>query len=270
MHVISRNFIKLLSSGAFGTSETLECMSEYKWNRLLKLAQLNHVSEIVASAIGHTAESSSGIIPVKVSQQISNMTAFDNEATTFNKNQTEEQSEKFSCLIFNAKLKRIKYTEIHSIDTSIETLTFLTLSVRCANDILANDVNFQSLIELGNYLRSTGDKIDFVKADKWIKSLRMRRIMNLVGSCLVLVFGFEVKELPFVKKITGRAKTIIPKYLNNNLKMLRKEGDDVSEAENSLNEKKISPRLKFFSYCPLEVSCRFFSNGITKLTNIEE
>ena len=270
MHVITRNFIKLLSSGAFGTSEPLECMSEYKWNRLLKLAQLNHVCDMVASAIVNTADATSGIVPLKVSQQISNMRAFENETQRHDDNSVEERKDKFSCFIFNAKLNRIRYNELHSIDTSTETLTFLTLSVRCANDIYANDVNFKSLIDLGNYLRSTGDKIDFVKADKWLKALRMRRVMNLIGSYLVNDFGFEIKELPFLKKISKQAKSIIADYIDNNLKMLRKEGDDVKEAYNALDEKKNSPRMKFFSYCPLEVTCRFFANGLSRITNIEE
>ena len=94
--------------------------------------------------------------------------------------------------------------------------------------------------------------------------------MNLIGSYLVNDFGFEIKELPFLKKISKQAKSIIADYIDNNLKMLRKEGDDVKEAYNALDEKKNSPRMKFFSYCPLEVTCRFFANGLSRITNIEE
>ena len=41
MQVVIRNFIKLLSTGAFQLYCTLEEMSEYKWNQLLYIAKIN-------------------------------------------------------------------------------------------------------------------------------------------------------------------------------------------------------------------------------------
>lgn len=45
MQVVIRNFIKLLSTGAFQSYCTLEEMSEYKWNQLLYIAKINDVED---------------------------------------------------------------------------------------------------------------------------------------------------------------------------------------------------------------------------------
>ena len=47
MQVVIRNFIKLLSTGAFQSYCTLEEMSEYKWNQLLYIAKINDVEDFI-------------------------------------------------------------------------------------------------------------------------------------------------------------------------------------------------------------------------------
>ena len=51
MQVVIRNFIKLLSTGAFQSYCTLEEMSEYKWNQLLYIAKINDVEDFIISLI---------------------------------------------------------------------------------------------------------------------------------------------------------------------------------------------------------------------------
>ena len=65
MQVVIRNFIKLLSTGAFQSYCTLEEMSEYKWNQLLYIAKINDVEDFIISGIIYSDNSSNNIIPNK-------------------------------------------------------------------------------------------------------------------------------------------------------------------------------------------------------------
>ena len=64
MQVVIRNFIKLLSTGAFQSYCTLEEMSEYKWNQLLYIAKINDVEDFIISGIIYSDNSSNNIIPM--------------------------------------------------------------------------------------------------------------------------------------------------------------------------------------------------------------
>lgn len=65
----------------------------------------------------------------------------------------------------NRRLASIQENERHAIDTSIETIYLLRIIVSNINGILANGINLGGIIEMGNYLRTKGDKVDFVKLE---------------------------------------------------------------------------------------------------------
>ena len=77
MQVVIRNFIKLLSTGAFQSYCTLEEMSEYKWNQLLYIAKINDVEDFIISGIIYSDNSSNNIIPTKITNSI-NETIYSN------------------------------------------------------------------------------------------------------------------------------------------------------------------------------------------------
>ena len=98
--------------------------------------------------------------------------------------------------------------ERHSIDTSIETLNLLNLIIYNKNEIETNGISITGLIELGQYLRHKGHRVDFVKLDRFISRLFMRRMASMIASMLMEIFGFEAAELPFLynkhKNLTNR------------------------------------------------------------------
>lgn len=51
MNVVQRNFLRLLSAGTFGTSDSIEAMSPFKWRQLFRLASLHDVSTLVFDGI---------------------------------------------------------------------------------------------------------------------------------------------------------------------------------------------------------------------------
>ena len=75
----------------------------------------------------------------------------------------------------NRRLIKIQKEERHSIDTSIETLYLLRLLVSNINGILANGISIRGIIQLGQYLRTRGDKVDFIKLESWLRKLHIQR-----------------------------------------------------------------------------------------------
>ena len=63
----------------------------------------------------------------------------------------------------NRRLSKIQEDERHAIDTSIETIYLLRIIVANVNGMLANGINLRGIIQLEDYLRTRGDKVDFVK-----------------------------------------------------------------------------------------------------------
>ena len=117
----------------------------------------------------------------------------------------------------NRRLSKIQEDERHAIDTSIETIYLLRIIVANVNGMLANGINLRGIIQLGDYLRTRGDKVDFVKLEKWLAKLRIQRIAQLEGSVLITFFDFEQDEIPFVHHIERGAYKLTLRSLYYNI-----------------------------------------------------
>lgn len=274
MKVIYRNFIKLLSAGTFNTEETIEPMSEFKWKQLLKLSEFNDVSFFVISGMEKISRKHQNIIPESVMTYTCNkLQEIDSNVFTTQYNANDiirSQNKKFSAFYLNVKLNRIVFNEIHSIDTSIDSLTFLALSIENVRSVLAIDLNIRAIIDLGRFLRLNGDKIDFIKMEVWFKKLEFTKMMNLMGCYLMSIFHFEKDELPFMKRQNKDIMSSVYLYLDKCLATIENEGNGVMKSQTRQTPTNDTIRLKYFSYFPLEVSARFFSNIIKRISNIEE
>lgn len=274
MKVIYRNFIKLLSIGAFNAEEVIEPMSEFKWKQLLKLSEFNDVSDFILLGIERVSKTNPGIIPDFFVTYSNNVFLQHGRESgdMFGTNDIthHSKSHKFSSAYLNARFDRIIFNEIHSIDTSIDTLRFLDLSIDNVRNILSSDLNLRKIIELGFCLRQNGDRIDFIKAESWFKRLQLVDIMNLIACYLICLLGFEEKEIPFFRKMVKNAKSNIYSFFDGNMRFIGTEVDGLKEkpARQSPLQDKI--RLKYLSYFPTEVSSRFFSNIIKRVSDIEE
>ncbi len=278
MRIVYRNFIRLLSNGSFNNEEPLEAMSEFKWLQLLQIAITYDVANFVLSGIKKEVAKENSLISsnfFRIAQEniVQENTIPFKKTTHYNFTQTKIK--KFSNFYLNHRLNKIVFNEIHSIDTSVTSLVFLYKLIDCMNNFLTIDNNFKSVIDLGSFLRESGDKIDFVKTDRWIKSLRMRNMSNLIGSYLVVLFDFTPDEVPFMQDVEeGLYEKIY--------KSLRKPTIKENVAKNDKNQplrmgKIISPiykpstlALRYFSYFPLEVTSKFLGNISKSLSNVEE
>lgn len=275
MQVVIRNFIKLLSAGAFNSNIEIEEMSEFKWKQLLYIAKINKVDDIITSGIIYLENSSDIIIPSKIKEQI-NKNIFNSKTNVtsfaYNYKQSKNNIKKFSNPYLNKKLNKIIFEEVHCIDTSIDSLTFLTRSIDNVNNLLSAQSYLRDLILYGIYLRECGNKIDFIKIDRWFNILKMKKIMNLISQYLISNFYFETDEIPFYKMEGKNVNTKIKLPFNTTLN----QHEDTVETQNESNgliyniPKPNTSMFKYFSYFPIETLSIFCSNIFRSLSNIEE
>ena len=274
MEILYRNFTKLLSIGVFGENCPVEDMSEFKWNKLLRIAGICDVEDFVCDGI---VKSDNKKIPsnIYITAQ-NNISVIQDVQTTANYNFTSGKPiKKFSNFYLNRKLNKIIFDEIHSIDTSINSLILLNKLIDNINSLLNNGIEIKKLADLGGYLRKYGDRIDFVKIETWIKLLKIKKICTLIGCMLVSLFSFEIEELPFMRATNNKIQRKTDGMLNIFLTSipqpaaLNENNENHGQGINPITKPNTNP-LKFFNYFPVETASRFISNIAKSLSNIDE
>jgi len=172
--------------------------------------------------------------------------------------------------ILNRRLKKIQREEPHAIDTSIETIYLLRIIVSNVNATMNYGMPVRGIIQLGQYLRSRGDKVDFVKLEHWLAKLHIARLAQLQGSVLTSLLGFSKEELPFVKRVERNAVPLTLRSISN---IERDEAQHVGQ-DNGLpphNTRKLLCRnISYFTYAPMETIGNLLSNFSKSLPKIEE
>lgn len=274
MEILYRNFTKLLSIGVFGENCPVEDMSEFKWNKLLRIAGICDVEDFVCDGI---VKSDNKKIPsnIYITAQ-NNISVIQDVQTTANYNFTSGKPiKKFSNFYLNRKLNKIIFDEIHSIDTSINSLILLNKLIDNINSLLNNGIEIRKLADLGGYLRKYGDRIDFVKIETWIRLLKIKKICTLIGCMLVSLFSFEIEELPFMRatnnKILRKTDGMLNIFLTSipQPAALNENNENHGQGINPITKPNTNP-LKFFNYFPVETASRFISNIAKSLSNIDE
>ena len=196
MNIITRNFFRLLRSGALNEYEPMEPMSAFKWRRLDQMVHAQHVERAALKGIKNHQFDEMMNIP----EDLANQTP-DNSA--------HQEEPRLSNHYLNFRLSRIENAERHAIDTNVDALNVLKIIVGNVSSMLNHGTMLSGIIELGSYLRNKGDKVDFVKLDTWLGKLQLRRMAQLQGSMLMSVFNFEQDELPFVRHVEAAANKLV-------------------------------------------------------------
>lgn len=175
----------------------------------------------------------------------------------------------------NRRLAKIQKEEPHVIDTSMETVYLLRLIVSNANAMLSGGISIRGIIQLGQYLRTRGDKVDFVKLDNWLTKLHLQRMAQLEGSVLITFFNFEQDEIPFVKLVERGAYKLTLRSLYYNIKDM----EDIKFQQSQVGfvhttggsmRKNLRRSMRFFGYAPIESASNFFNGFFRSLSEIEE
>ncbi len=175
----------------------------------------------------------------------------------------------------NRRLAKIQEDERHAIDTSVETIYLLRIIVANINGMLSGGINLRGIIQLGDYLRTRGDKVDFVKLDRWLAKLRIQRIAQLEGSVLITFFEFEKDEIPFVRHVERGAYSLTLRSLYYNIKdqqdiQFKQSQSGFVHTTGGTMRKNLRRSMRYLQYAPIETMSNFLNNVFRSLSEIEE
>lgn len=263
MNIITRNFFRLLRSGALNEYEPLEPMSAFKWRRLDQMVHAQHVERAALKGIKNHQFDEMMNIP----EDLANQTP-DNSA--------HQEEPRLSNHYLNFRLSRIENAERHAIDTNVDALNVLKIIVGNVSSMLNHGTMLSGIIELGSYLRNKGDKVDFVKLDTWLGKLQLRRMAQLQGSMLMSVFNFEQDELPFVRHVEAAANKLVLRSVTHSASDTAEEwhfrqlSSGFVQNNSALLRRNLRRSLRYITYAPLETVSNFFNNFARSLQEIEE
>lgn len=265
MDIIKRNFFRLLRSGALNEFITLEPMSAFKWKRLVQMVMAQKVSAIALKGIKNHQHDIETNIPKELIEELQNDTDTPQEAPV-----------QLSNHFLNKRLKYIRENEPHAMDASMDTVEILNIIVRNVGDMLNQGISLSGMIELGRYLRTRGDKVDFVKLEDWLQELHILHIAQLQGSILIAVFEFELDEIPFVHKFAPESLKLTIRTINHTAIDTAKEWNfkqsksGFMKNNSSVLRKNLRRSIRYASYAPIETASNFVNNFIRSLSEIEE
>lgn len=263
MNIITRNFFRLLRSGALNEYEPMESMSAFKWRRLDQMVHAQHVERAALKGIKNHQFDEMMNIP----EDLANQTP-DNSA--------HQEEPRLSNHYLNFRLSRIENAERHAIDTNVDALNVLKIIVGNVSSMLNHGTMLSGIIELGSYLRNKGDKVDFVKLDTWLGKLQLRRMAQLQGSMLMSVFNFEQDELPFVRHVEAAANKLVLRSVTHSASDTAEEwhfrqlSSGFVQNNSALLRRNLRRSLRYITYAPLETVSNFFNNFARSLQEIEE
>lgn len=175
----------------------------------------------------------------------------------------------------NRRLKKIQQDEPHAMDTSMETIYLLRMIVINVNGMLAGGINLRGIIDLGHQLRTRGDKVDFVKLEKWLSKLHIQRMAQLQGSVLMKFFDFEQDEIPFVRHYEPGAYKLTLRSLYYNIKdqeeiRFKQTETGFVHTTGGTMRKNLRRSMRYFYYAPIETTSNFLNKIFKSLADIEE
>lgn len=164
------------------------------------------------------------------------------------------------------------YTFINGvkIETIPPTLNLLIIITDIAHRIINEGIRLKRIVDLGLFLRKNGDKVDFVKLQLWIESLKMQRMANLEGLMLINMFGFVKEEIPFV---ISRDEKLLSRIIDDTYHHIRKipsqTGDTLRRESRSVFYLAHRSR-RFFSCYPSEINSTMLTRIAHSLDQVEE
>jgi len=270
-NIITRNFFRIVRSGAFNEYEPVERMSAFKWNKLFGMAMQQNIMPIVANGMRNSQYDKSGNLPTAVVEMFFGLYDKQNAATRV----TIPQSNMSNSLL-NKRLRKLRHDELHAIDTSLETLELLNIIIYNTNNILANGIFFGSVILIGMYMRSKGDKVDYVKLERWLQTLGLQKMAQFEGSILISTLNFDQSELPFVHEVDANAyKRAMHSLTDAPMSSLDdwrfKQGQSGFMHNNgSVLRHNLWHKMKYLNYAPMETTSNLMHNMAKSLSQIEE
>ena len=265
MDVITRNFFRLLRSGAWNEDEAIEPMSHFKWNRLGQMVRAQQVETVVKAGLMRLNECEWVNLPDEFSSVF-----------TGNESSLSHSDFQLSNRFLNVRFNRIRKREIHSIDTNVGSLDVLKIIINTVSTMLNQGIMIKGILDLGSYLRLQGDQVDFVKLDAWLAKLHLVRMAQLQGSMLVAAFNFETDELPFVHHLESAAYNLVLRSVHHTACdtaeewHFRQSSTGFVTNNSQLLRRNLRRSLRYLPYAPIETVSNYLNNFARSLQEIEE
>jgi len=266
MDIIQRNFLRLLKCGAFEQREQIEPMSAWKWNRLFQLSQMHDVTPWCFDGIKMCGDDF--FLKIRPDQ----MQLWQEAADNADKEIPQEEEQYLTNPLLNHKLQQLIGQQHDS-----PTLQLLLNIIRLARFILTQGINMRHLVELGIYLRTTKDQIDYQQLTEWIKMLHMSKIVKLEAALLIHLFNFKPEEIPFTETAVSKSTiSVADDILNTSSEQAAEwyftQGKNVfvSATNSGAMMWHVRHSAKYMSYYPSEAVTNFFANFAHSLSHIEE
>ena len=266
MDIIQRNFLRLLKCGAFGQREQLEPMSAWKWKRLYQFSQMHDVTPWVYEGIKACANDF--FLQIHSEQ----MGQWRESAMVADTEIVKEEEQRLTNPLLNHKLQQL--TEKEGNTPPLELLFNI---IRISRFILTQGISLRHLLELGIYLRTTKDQLNYELLAEWIRKLKMGKITQLEAALLIHFFDFKKEEIPFTTvKVSKETIRIANDILNTSSEQAADwyftQGKNVFVSTNNSGAMMWHVRhsAKYMSYYPSEAITNFFANFAHSLSHIEE
>lgn len=264
MNIIERNFLNILAIGAFGSENTVEPMSQFKWSKLEQLVTSHGLQHYVCAARKRSKQD----IPI----------CFDDlDFYQSNTIQKEIDLQQLSNKWLNHRFNNIRRNERHEIDASMPSVELLNIIVANVTHILRIGLSIELVLRLGMFLREKGDRVDFIKIDRWLGKLHLRNLAEAAGCVLIHYFDFSKDEIPFVSR-AGNA--IATKLMGDALRQnyaISPSDWRIHQTKNGLvfnvprsSVKSIFHCLSFLSLAPIETISTFNSGIAHGLSEFDE
>ncbi len=241
--IITRNFFRMMRSGALNEYVELEPMSAFKWQRLVETVIAENVASVASRAVKNHQYEQKFNMPPTLREEIHKAAA--NAASQSIRPEMDNP-------ILNKKYKKIYTLERHSENYSKESLDLFNIIIANCHAILNRGTSTRLIIHLGNYIRINSERIDFDKVQHWLRELQMQKVAQLAGSCLISNFAFKKEEIPFVKTVDTKAASTMMQSIMQRRKVKHNKG------------------ITYFEYAPLENASIILGRLKTQLDNIEE
>ena len=177
--------------------------------------------------------------------------------------------------LLNHRLKKIQDRERRSENANIESIYLLRIIVSNVNSIMSYGIPLRGIIQLGQYIRTRGNKADYNKLDRWLKKLHISRLAQLQGCILIDFFGFESSELPFVKSKESKTEKITFKSMADGeaeamLDLQFKQARMGVKLSGKAMRRNLRHSLRYMPYAPVETTSNVVINFMRGLQEIEE
>lgn len=269
--IVARQLVCLLGNGAFGHPAHLQVMSLFKWNRLVDMAEDHEVLDFLGQGMNNNLSEFQHFPNQLVELIRSRLHQF--TPPVFNERYSVE------AIHFNASRHKLAFTELSKkdiYDTTSETRRMFLILMRNVCDMLLSGFCLRGLIDLGLALRNEGNHVDFVKLESWIGLMDLQRFVNLQGSILHAVFGFDTNELPFMAEQEPDAHRVafccitdINRYSSSEWNFRQVSGGFLFNNSRQWL-RGIRRTNMYFSYSPRESMRSLFHSMASSLSEIEE